>query len=74
MNAIRSVLMAPNQTAHECVVMLLNEEDAERKDHLTEKWRDHKLEELNFIGVVVSAAAAVVPPVELAAALATSRY
>lgn len=52
MNAIRSVLMAPNQTAHECVVMLLNEEDAERKDQLTEKWRNHKLEELNFIGVV----------------------
>jgi hypothetical protein len=34
-------------------LVLLNEGDPQEQDRLTEKWRDHKLQELNFIGVVV---------------------
>lgn len=32
---------------------LLNAEDLGERDHLTREWRDHKLQELNFVGVVV---------------------
>lgn len=35
-------------------MILLNSTDAEEQDHLTKQWRDHKLNELSFIGVVVS--------------------
>lgn len=41
-------------TTYDPVFALLNAETEERRDELTEKWRDHKLEELNFIGIVVS--------------------
>lgn len=34
---------------------LLNAETEEESDKLTLKWKDNKLEELNFIGIVVSA-------------------
>jgi hypothetical protein len=50
---IRSGLIAPEQTTHKALSVLLNEEDPEEKNRLTEQWRDHKLAELNFIGVVV---------------------
>lgn len=41
-------------TTYDPVFALLNAETEEHRDKLTEKWRDHKLEELNFIGIVVS--------------------
>jgi hypothetical protein len=34
-------------------MILLNCESAEERDKLTMQWRDHKLNELSFIGVVV---------------------
>ena len=34
-------------------MVLLNEEDPEKREQLTEQWRDHKLNELSFIGIVV---------------------
>ncbi|KAH6655379.1 hypothetical protein BKA67DRAFT_657324 [Truncatella angustata] len=49
---LRSGLVAPSQTTHSTLSALLNEDDAQERDRLTEKWRDHKLQELNFIGVV----------------------
>ena len=33
---------------------MLNTDDDEERDRLTEKWKDNKLQELNFIGIVVS--------------------
>lgn len=50
----RSGLVAPSQTTHSTLTALLNEDDPEEQDRLTEQWRDHKLQELNFIGVVAS--------------------
>ncbi|KAK6068492.1 hypothetical protein SCUP234_07630 [Seiridium cupressi] len=52
LHMLRSGLIAPNQTTHKSLSVILNEDDAEEQDRLTEKWRDHKLQELNFIGVV----------------------
>jgi hypothetical protein len=34
-------------------MILLNSTDAQEQDDLTTQWRDHKLNELSFIGVVV---------------------
>lgn len=51
---LRGGLIAPEQTTRKALSVLLNEDDPEEKDRLTEQWRDHKLAELNFIGVVVS--------------------
>lgn len=41
-------------TTYDPIFALLNAETLEERDFLTGKWRDHKLEELNFIGIVVS--------------------
>ncbi|ETS76509.1 hypothetical protein PFICI_11896 [Pestalotiopsis fici W106-1] len=49
---LRSGLIAPEQTTHKALSALLNEDDPDEKNRLTEQWRDHKLAELNFIGVV----------------------
>ena len=35
---------------------LLNEEDEKEQDRLTEIWKSNKIEELNFVGIVVRAA------------------
>lgn len=48
----RGGLMAPTQTTYEAIEYLLTAETKEERDELTKQWRDHKLEELNFIGVV----------------------
>lgn len=40
-------------TSYDPIFALLNAETEEERDRLTEKWRDHKLEELNFVGIVV---------------------
>lgn len=36
------------------MLLLLNDSDEKRRDELTRQWRDNKLAELNFVGVVVS--------------------
>lgn len=35
------------------IEILLNAEDTEERDTLIARWRDNKLSELNFVGVVV---------------------
>jgi len=46
-------IYAPDPSTYDPIEILLNTEDAEEKDELTVKWRDNKLSELNFVGVVV---------------------
>lgn len=41
-------------TTYDPIFALLNGDTTEERNRLTEKWRDHKLEELNFVGIVVS--------------------
>lgn len=53
LNMFRSGLVAPSETTYDSMSELLNENDPDEKNRLTEQWRDHKLQELNFIGVVV---------------------
>lgn len=36
------------------LLLLLNHHDKKERDRLTEKWKDNKLQELSFVGVVVS--------------------
>ncbi|KAF2420736.1 hypothetical protein EJ08DRAFT_702330 [Tothia fuscella] len=36
------------------IIDLLNEANKTKRDQLVEKWRDHKLQELNFVGVVAA--------------------
>lgn len=45
---------APGASTHDPIEILLNTEDAEKRDELTENWRDNRLNELSFVGVVVS--------------------
>lgn len=40
-------------TTYDPIFALLNGNTEDERDRLTEKWRDHKLEELNFVGIVV---------------------
>jgi len=47
-------IYAPDSTTYDPLEILLNTEDADEKDELTTLWRDNKLSELNFVGVVVS--------------------
>ncbi|KAJ4304825.1 hypothetical protein N0V90_000353 [Kalmusia sp. IMI 367209] len=45
-------LIAPADTTYATIMILLNNTDEEEQNELTTKWRDHKLNELSFIGVV----------------------
>ena len=44
----------PDSSTYDPIEMLLNAEDPEERDELTERWRDNRLAELSFVGVVVS--------------------
>jgi hypothetical protein len=46
-------IYAPNPSTYDPIKILLNAESTEEKDELTKRWRDNKLSELNFVGVVV---------------------
>jgi hypothetical protein len=46
-------LIAPSDTTYGSIMILLNCDDPQEQDALTIRWRDHKLSELSFIGVVV---------------------
>jgi hypothetical protein len=48
-------IYAPDASTYDPIETLLNTEDPEERDRLTERWRDNRLAELSFIGVVVSA-------------------
>lgn len=39
-------------TAYEAMCLILNAEDPNERDELTKTWRNHKLEELNFVGTL----------------------
>ena len=44
---------APGSSTHDPIEILLNTEDPDERDRLTEQWRDNRLNELSFVGVVV---------------------
>jgi hypothetical protein len=44
---------APDPSTYDPIEILLNTEDEEKRDELTRQWRDNKLSELSFVGVVV---------------------
>ena len=46
-------IYAPDASTYDPIEIMLNEEDPKEKDRLTEVWRDNRLAELNFVGVVV---------------------
>ena len=41
-------------TTYDPIYALLNADSEDEKDKLTQRWKDNKLQELNFIGIVVS--------------------
>lgn len=43
----------PDPSTYDPIEILLNTEDGKERDELTMQWRDNKLSELNFVGVVV---------------------
>ncbi|MCJ1439994.1 MAG: hypothetical protein MMC23_000475 [Stictis urceolatum] len=51
-SAVPQMLRGRTSTTYEAINILLNTEDREEQDQLTRQWRDHKLEELNFMGIV----------------------
>ncbi|CAG5155405.1 uncharacterized protein ALTATR162_LOCUS3646 [Alternaria atra] len=46
----------PDPSTYDPIEILLNTHDRSERDELVKKWRDNKLSELNFVGVVVSTA------------------
>ncbi|KAF2439049.1 hypothetical protein P171DRAFT_397373, partial [Karstenula rhodostoma CBS 690.94] len=50
---------APGASTHDPIEILLNTEDPDEKDRLTELWRDNRLSELSFVGVVAALLAGV---------------
>jgi hypothetical protein len=46
-------IYAPAPSTYDPIKILLNTEDPDKKDELTTKWKDNKLSELSFVGVVV---------------------
>lgn len=43
-----------SSTTYGPIYRLLNTHDEKERDRLTERWKDNKLQELNFVGIVVS--------------------
>ncbi|KAI8634327.1 hypothetical protein F5Y19DRAFT_208624 [Xylariaceae sp. FL1651] len=52
MNILRGGMVAPSSTTYDSVYIILNTADPEERDERTKTWMNHKLEELNFVGVV----------------------
>ncbi|PVH96927.1 hypothetical protein DM02DRAFT_631551 [Periconia macrospinosa] len=52
-------IYAPDASTYEPIEVLLNEEDDEERDRLTEKWKESRVHELNFVGVVAALLAGV---------------
>lgn len=42
-----------NSTGCDTIIRMLNEDDKENKNEMTKNWRNHKLEELKFVGTLV---------------------
>ncbi|KAM0343762.1 hypothetical protein ACHAPU_008189 [Fusarium lateritium] len=41
-----------HSTACDTIIRLLNEQDEKKRDEMTKNWRNHKVEELNFVGTL----------------------
>ncbi|KAF4993780.1 hypothetical protein FGRMN_6254 [Fusarium graminum] len=41
-----------HSTSCDTIIQMLNERDEEKRDEMTKNWRNHKLEELNFVGTL----------------------
>lgn len=54
-------IYAPDPSTYDPIEILLNTEDEKEKDDLTKLWRDNKLSELSFVGVVVGPGRRIVP-------------
>ncbi|KAH7398555.1 hypothetical protein BKA66DRAFT_508853 [Pyrenochaeta sp. MPI-SDFR-AT-0127] len=52
-------IYAPDPSTYDPIEILLNTEDSEEQDRLTMRWRDNKLSELSFVGVVAALLAGV---------------
>jgi hypothetical protein len=48
-------IYAADSSTYDPIEILLNVEDKDERDRLTERWATHKLDELSFIGTVVCA-------------------
>lgn len=46
-------IYAPDPSTYDPIKILLNTDDERERDELTVRWRDNKLSELNFVGIVV---------------------
>lgn len=46
-------IYAPDPSTYDPIEILLNTDDTGEQDELTVKWRENKLSELSFVGVVV---------------------
>lgn len=42
-----------SSTTYGPIYRILNTDDEKEQDRLTERWKDNKLQELNFVGIVV---------------------
>lgn len=42
-----------SHTTYDSMFQLLNDDDDDEQDRLTERWKNNKIEELNFVGIVV---------------------
>lgn len=45
--------LGETSTSADTIIQMLNEDDQSQKDEMTKNWRDHKLQELNFVGTLV---------------------
>ncbi|CAI6342228.1 unnamed protein product [Periconia digitata] len=52
-------IYAPDVSTYEPIEILLNAESVEERDRLTERWKDTRINELNFVGVVAALLAGV---------------
>lgn len=53
MRVARASLMMED-SSYDAMRIIVNTHDENERDRLTEKWQIHKVEELNFVGIVVS--------------------
>lgn len=54
LDSFRGGIYAPGTSTHNSIAVLLNTENADERDRLTELWRDNRLHELSFVDVVVN--------------------
>lgn len=46
--------LGETSTSADTIIQMLNEDSQTEQDEMTKNWRDHKLQELNFVGTLVS--------------------